>query len=74
MKKIIYPKRKEWSKLMERPTIAISDLNKTVLQIFDDIRINGDKAVGKYTYTFDKVKLKNEEFHFFPQDFHCSYI
>jgi len=58
MKKIIYPKRKEWSKLMERPTIAISDLNKTVLQIFDDIRINGDKAVGKYTYTFDKVKLK----------------
>jgi len=34
---------------------------KIVKQIIKDVRENGDKAVGKYTEVFDKVKLENFE-------------
>ena len=59
MKTITYPNKEAWSKLMERPSVDLNSLNKTVLQIFDEIQQNGDGAVRKYTYFFDKVELSD---------------
>jgi len=59
MKTFIYPPTAKWAPLMERPAFNVYDLNKTVLQIFDEIRKNGDKAVKRFTWLFDKVKLQS---------------
>lgn len=56
MKKIIYPNRKDWLKLTRRPSVKAGDLNNVVNQVFDDIKTDGDVAVRKYSYRFDKVK------------------
>jgi histidinol dehydrogenase len=59
MKMIKNPNKKEWLKLIERPVFDVSELHQTVNQIFDDIRNNGDKALGKYTQLYDKVALNS---------------
>jgi histidinol dehydrogenase len=55
MKQIIYPNKKDWVKLTERPSIQVKQLNKLVNQIFKDIRSDGDDAVKKYSLRFDKA-------------------
>ena len=59
MKKIIYPKKKDWLKLAQRPTVKKGELNKLVSQIFNDIKKEGDKAVKKYSQIYDKADLKS---------------
>ncbi len=59
MKIIENPQRKDWSKVLQRPTQTIEDIENTVIQIFDDIKRHGDKAVSKYTAMFDGVTLNN---------------
>ena len=60
MKTYINPKTSEWSKLLERPTKTIDDIEATVNQIFDDVNKNGDKAIDKYTSMFDGVVLQSK--------------
>ena len=43
------PQRKDWSRIVQRPTQTVENIEKTVIQIFDDVKRNGDKAVKKYT-------------------------
>ncbi|MGJ8666081.1 MAG: histidinol dehydrogenase [Patiriisocius sp.] len=57
MKKIKYPKRENWSSLLKRPTQEVSDIEQTVLEIFNDIKLTGNTAVHKYTKRFDGVQL-----------------
>jgi histidinol dehydrogenase len=57
MNKIINPKKEEWSKILERPTASIEDIEQTVNAIFDDVKRNGDDAVKRYTSIFDGVEL-----------------
>jgi histidinol dehydrogenase len=59
MKTIINPSKKDWSKILERPTKTVEDIEKTVNQIFNDVQRNGDAAVSKYTELFDGVSLDN---------------
>jgi histidinol dehydrogenase len=59
MKIIENPQRKDWSKLLQRPTQTIEDIESTVIQIFDDIMRHGDKAVSKYTAMFDGASLNS---------------
>ncbi|ARV05813.1 histidinol dehydrogenase [Polaribacter sp. SA4-10] len=59
MKTILNPLKKEWKKILERPTKTVDDIEKTVNQIFDDVKRNGDPAVHKYTALFDGVSLVN---------------
>ena len=47
MKTILNPNQKDWKKILERPTKTFDDIEKTVLQIFDDVQKNGDFAVEK---------------------------
>ncbi len=58
MKIIKYPKKNKWQELLMRPTIDFFSLEKQVQPILNDIKINGDKAVKKYTLKFDNIDLK----------------
>ena len=57
MKRIDYPKKEDWSVILERPTKTVDDIENTVNQVFTDVKINGDAAVNKYTSLFDGVSL-----------------
>ncbi|MGZ4098728.1 MAG: histidinol dehydrogenase, partial [Bacteroidia bacterium] len=59
MKKIIYPDKKEWLKLTLRPAAKSKELYTTVNQVFQEIKMDGDIAVRKYSYRFDKAKSKS---------------
>jgi histidinol dehydrogenase len=60
MKTILNPAKSAWKTILERPTKTVDDIEKTVLQIFDDVQKNGDTAVDKYTSLFDGVQLKDK--------------
>ncbi|MFY0604446.1 MAG: histidinol dehydrogenase [Flavobacteriaceae bacterium] len=57
MKIIEYPKRENWSKILQRPTQTVDDIEATVDQIFEDVQRNGDVAIQKYTSMFDDVEI-----------------
>jgi len=57
MKTIVNPKREDWSRLLQRPTQSIEDIENTVNQIFQDVQQHGDFAVSKYTSIFDGIEL-----------------
>ncbi|MEE9407360.1 MAG: histidinol dehydrogenase [Polaribacter sp.] len=59
MKTIINPSKKDWTKILQRPTKTVDDIENTVNQVFDDVKRNGDVAIDKYTSIFDGVSLEN---------------
>jgi histidinol dehydrogenase len=59
MKNIKYPDKKKWSKLIQRPTVAQKDLSVLVNSIFNEVQKNGDKAILKYNFLFDKSTAKS---------------
>lgn len=67
MNKILYPKREDWAKVLERPVNKGEDLEKVCQAVFDEVARDGDEALKKYTWYFDRVKMAdfevtNEEF------------
>lgn len=61
MQVIKYPAREEWNEILKRPQIDSSSLMSSVQSVLDDVRINGDSAVRKYTELFDKVTIHDLE-------------
>ena len=59
MKTIINPQKSTWSQLLQRPTKTVDDIEKTVTEIFTEVKKEGDKAIQKYTQLFDGVTLEN---------------
>ncbi len=59
MQVIRYPDRNSWEELLKRPVFDNSSLEKTVTNVLQDVKQNGDAAVKKYTEQFDKVNLEN---------------
>ncbi|GEQ86330.1 histidinol dehydrogenase [Patiriisocius marinistellae] len=59
MKKIKFPKKETWQSLLQRPTKQVADIEQTVLEIFNEIKLKGDLAVNKYTKLFDGVEFEN---------------
>lgn len=57
MKKIIDPKRENWSEILKRPTQTYDEIEPIVAEIFDEISENGDVAVKKYIEKFDKASF-----------------
>ena len=57
MKIIRYPKKEDWSRILQRPTFDTRDLHTVVQTILEDVKINGDKALRQYTAQFDKVEI-----------------
>ncbi|QTD37984.1 histidinol dehydrogenase [Polaribacter batillariae] len=59
MKFINNPLKKDWNKILERPTKTIDDIEGIVNKVFLEIKKEGDKAVSKYTQKFDGVLLED---------------
>lgn len=53
------PKRKDWDKILKRPTFTTNSLESIVKEVFDNIKLNGDEALLKYTEKFDQVAIDN---------------
>ena len=52
-----YPERESWKDLVQRPQMDVSQLNATVSDILNDIRIHGDEALKRYEAQFDHAQL-----------------
>jgi histidinol dehydrogenase len=57
MKKMINPPPQDWPKLLTRPVAQFENLRDTVLQVFEAIQKEGDKALLDYTLAYDRVAL-----------------
>ena len=57
MKNILYPRRDQWSQILKRPTQTVKEIEATVNEVFEDVQVNGDSAIRKYTKQFDKVAV-----------------
>lgn len=53
----INPGREQWPAMIKRPAFDYASLENIVLPILQDVKINGDGAVKKYTEKFDGVQL-----------------
>ena len=56
-KLFINPGREQWPAMIKRPAFDYASLENIVLPILQDVKINGDGAVKKYTENFDGVQL-----------------
>ncbi len=59
MNKILNPSKADWPEILKRPTQTVADIEQTVNQIFDEIRVKGNAAVAKYTELFDGIKFED---------------
>jgi histidinol dehydrogenase len=53
------PARSEWHSLLARPSFDANTLLPKVQTIIDDVRLNGDSALLKFTKEFDNVQLQS---------------
>jgi histidinol dehydrogenase len=59
MKTYKYPDTKEWKKLSTRPEIKRSALDSIVMNIINDVRPGGDRALKKYSREFDGINVED---------------
>ena len=59
MNTILNPQKKDWNKILERPTKSVAAIEGTVNDVFTDVQKNGDTAISKYTKKFDGVSLES---------------
>jgi len=52
------PNKAEWSKILQRPTQTVDDIESVVNQVFNDVKLEGNTAIKKYTLKFDNVSLE----------------
>jgi histidinol dehydrogenase len=57
MKTFINPPQDTWSEILKRPLIDVSELYGKVQTILNEIKVEGDKAVKKFTSQFDGIQL-----------------
>jgi histidinol dehydrogenase len=58
IKIIKYPEKSMWTELLKRPIMDNAALEDTVNAVIDEVAINGDKALKKFTQRFDKVEIE----------------
>lgn len=59
MEKIIRPGRETWNEILARPQMKNDDLRRICKDIFAEVMKDGDAALRKYTWFFDKVKIND---------------
>lgn len=57
MEIIKYPTQSDWKNILKRPAINNNTLEETVLKVMQDVKLNGEDAIKKYTLQFDKVTI-----------------
>lgn len=55
------PQKEQWPELMKRPTMDLSQLGNLMAEVFAQVNSNGDKALYRYTKTYDGVELESLE-------------
>ncbi len=53
----LYPEKKEWMGLLQRPAFDNSSLEASVSNILKEVRLTGDVAVKRFSSMFDKVTI-----------------
>lgn len=59
MQKIYNPVKENWQELLKRPTATYDAIERTVFEIFKDVRQNGDQAIATYVKKFDEAELED---------------
>ncbi len=59
MEIFINPEKNIWPKILLRPAIDATSLENKVYNILNDVKVNGDSAVKKYTAQFDNIALED---------------
>ena len=57
MKTIKYPNKETWEVILKRPNQKKANLENTVTDVFNEIKLKGDKALKEFTKKFDGVEL-----------------
>ncbi len=57
MKIYINPEKNTWQQILQRPAFNYKQLESKVSAILEDVKLNGDDTVKKYTADFDGVEL-----------------
>lgn len=53
----INPSKEQWPQIIQRPVFDSKPLEATVTSILQEVKLNGDVAIKKYAWQFDKVQL-----------------
>ncbi|MCG8474158.1 MAG: histidinol dehydrogenase, partial [Cytophagales bacterium] len=66
MKKYTEPSRENWEELVSRPVQSFQKIKDLLLPVMQSVRLQGDKALCKYTRQFDgaiisKLRVSQEE-------------
>ena len=56
---IYYPEKHKWPEIIKRPVINRDELYGCVRDILNDVKINGDKSIFKYSKKFDGIVPEN---------------
>jgi histidinol dehydrogenase len=56
---IRYPNKADWKTLLKRPVFDRQDLLQTVSSIIQEVKLNGDKALKRFSKEFDNVELND---------------
>lgn len=59
MEIFINPDKAPWAEIIKRPVLDYSQLETKVTSILDDVKLNGDAAIRKYTTQFDGAVLND---------------
>tara|TARA_R110001583_G_scaffold43208_2_gene137448 strand:- start:5413 stop:6708 length:1296 start_codon:yes stop_codon:yes gene_type:complete len=57
MQTIKYPQKNDWNTILARPTIELEEMDEVVNQIFKEVKTDGDAALRKYTWFYDRIKI-----------------
>lgn len=61
MKVFYRPDKKDWNKILQRPSFDPRLLNDSVSEILADVEENGDDALRRYTFKFDRCRIDDLE-------------
>lgn len=59
MKRWYNPPRPLWESLVKRPVMDTQNLDESVMQILEDVKTEGDRALQHYTLKYGHVHLRN---------------
>lgn len=57
MQVVKYPSKEKWSTLLQRPLLETDALNQSVRAILDEIQLDGDRALKKFSAKFDGCEV-----------------
>lgn len=57
MNKYYNPHKNEWNLLLQRPALDFTQLSAKVQEVFNQVKLQGDKALQQFTLQFDGIEL-----------------